>query len=143
MSWRIITEADLAAVLSEEELRLYRERATTADGTDPIAALITNAVHEARDRIRANPDNTLADGVTVPVGMVRRVLILIRQSVLTVCKVPVGEDRQKEAEAAEAYFRDVADGKVSVPQPETATADETPAVRPRPRYNAPPSRPAL
>lgn len=133
--WRAVTEADLATVLDADELVLYRERATSDAGVDPVSALIENAVQEARDRIRAYRENALAPGSTLPPGMIGRCLILIRQRVLTICKINIGEDRRKEAEAAEAYFRDVAKGLVSVPQPETVTPEAAPP-RPRPRYNA-------
>jgi hypothetical protein len=68
--------------------------------------------------------------------MIARCLILIRQRVLTICKVSIGEDRRKEAESAEAYFRDVAKGLVSVPQPETTTTETAPP-KARPKYQAP------
>ena len=96
MSWREITEADLSTVLDGEELASYRERATTDAGVDPVPALILNAAEEARDRIRAWKENRLALGATVPVGMIARCLVMIRQRVLTICKVKIGEDRQKE-----------------------------------------------
>jgi hypothetical protein len=142
MAWRALTEADLLTVLDGQELRLYRQRATSDAGVDPVPALIENAVEEARDRIRANRDNVLAPGSTLPPGMIARALIIIRQRVLTICKVSIGEDRRKEYEAAEDYFRDVAKGTVSVPQPEDVTTEVAPT-RPRPRYNAAPSRPAF
>jgi hypothetical protein len=134
--WRAVTETDLATVLDAEELALYRERATTDAGVDPVPALIENAVQEARDRIRAYRENALAPGSTLPPGMIARCLILIRQRVLTICKVSIGEDRRKEAESAEAYFRDVAKGLVSVPQPETTTTETAPP-KARPKYQAP------
>lgn len=136
MSWRVITEADLSTVLDSEELALYRERATTDAGVDPVPALILNAVEEARDRIRANERNRLALGATVPVGMIARCLVVIRQRVLTICKINIGEDRRKEYEAAETFFRDVAAGKVSVPLPEDAALDVTPE-RAKPKYQSP------
>lgn len=143
MNWVTITEADLATVLDGDELRTYRQRATSPKGVDPVASLIENAVQEARDRIRANQDNkVLAAGSTVPPGMVARVLIIIRQRVLTICKVKVGEDRLKEYESAEAYFRDVAAGRVVVPTPDDAAPEVTPT-RPTARYNPPPARPAF
>ncbi|MES2596069.1 MAG: phage protein Gp36 family protein [Verrucomicrobiota bacterium] len=135
MSWRTVLEADLRTVLDADELRAYRQKATTQSGTDPVPALIENAVQEARDRIRAHEPNELAAGSTVPEGMIARVLVIIRYRVLTICKPDVGEDRRTEYNAAEKYFRDVADGKVSVPQPEGEVSDETPPKRPKPRYN--------
>lgn len=142
MSWRAITEADLLTILDGDEVSLYRERATSDAGVDPISALIENAVNEARDRIRSNRDNVLAAGSTVPAGMIARVLILIRHRLLTVCKISIGEDRRKEYEAAENFFRDVSKGSVAVPQPDDITT-EAAAVKARPRYNAAPSRPSF
>lgn len=133
-TWRELTEADLSSVIDNEELEAYRDRATTDGGVDPLPALIVNAVQECRDRIRANRDNTLAPGDTIPVGMIARCLVMIRHRVLTIIKTPIGEDRRREYEDAMAYLKDVAKGLVSIPQPEEATTEPAPP-KPKPRYN--------
>lgn len=133
-SWRILTEADLMTVIDGEELEAYRERATSAAGNDPIDELIANAVQECRDRIRANRDNRLAPGDTLPAGMVARCLVIIRHRVLTILKVSIGEDRRKEYEDVQSYLRDVAKGLVAVPQPDEVTEEIAPA-KARPSYH--------
>lgn len=132
--WRELTEADLLTVVDNDELEAYRDRATSDAGTDPVPALLANAVHECRDRIRANRDNTLAPGATLPPGMIGRCLVIVRHRVLTIIKAKVGEDRAKEYEDAMAYLRDVAKGLVAVPQPEEASP-EAPPPKARPKYH--------
>jgi len=136
-TWREVTEADLRTVIDNEELELYRERATSPAGNDPFDELILNAVNECRDRIRANRDNKLAAGNTLPNGMIARCLVLIRHRVLTLVKPSIGEDRRREMESTEQYLRDVAKGLVAIAQPDDVTSDETAPVKGKPLYQAP------
>jgi hypothetical protein len=114
--WREITEADVLAVLNATEKQVYL---TAVKGPDQnvFTDLSTSVVNFCRGYIADNPENALAEGVTLPDRVIRPAMHLLRKDLLTRLGREVDEDRRKDASEAIRFFERVADGKVSVEQP--------------------------
>lgn len=122
--WRELTEADVFGVLSEPEAAAYQS-AATGDGQDVLADILRQVVDHCRGYIADNKENKLAEGLTLPERCLRPALHLIRKDLITRLDLEVSEDRRKDASEAIRFFERVADGKVSIEQPEGATDDSS------------------
>jgi hypothetical protein len=114
--WRQITEDDVLGVLNATELSVY-QTAVAGAGQDVLADIILQVVEHCRGYIADNKENTLAEGTTLPLRVMRPALHLIRKDLLTRLDLEVSEDRRRDATEANRFFERVADGKVSVEQP--------------------------
>jgi len=118
--WREITEDDVLSVLNATEKQAYL---TLVKGPEQnvFTDLSTSVVNFCRGYIADNPENALAEGVTLPDRVIRPAMHLLRKDLLTRLGREVDEDRRKDAAEAIRFFERVADGKVSVEQPTGAT----------------------
>lgn len=117
-NWTDLTEASWDGILYPSELALL----------DPATLLreLTKMASEVRTMIASHAPNTLsADPLKIPDGFVGRALLVTRARLLSgIPDYPIDEDRRKQSEAAEAWFREVARGAIR-PQPATdAVANE-------------------
>lgn len=126
MAWRRITEADLAATISQRELDAYR-RSPGADGADPVDALLARTAAMVRGYCRANTAVSLsADPLAVPDSLVSAAADYAAYDILKRMPVPVNEDRRKAREAAVALFEAVASNKMT---PESDGSADSAAAR--------------
>lgn len=127
MAWTSITEAQLEDILAEAELTTLKDFLST-DQVSPVPGIITNAVGLVRGYIRANRQNTLGDGETVPETLVSATLVVARHQLLG--RLPIAslltEPRRQEYTDAMSQLRDVAAGRFAIEQPETPSSETTP-----------------
>jgi len=121
--WRAIVTADVQGVMSAPELSAY-QAAAIATGQDPMADAIASVTDMARGYIADNPANSLAAGATIPERCLLSALHLIRVEILTRVDMEVARDRMDAKRDAIRFFERVADGKVSIEQPDGALDDE-------------------
>ena len=121
--WRAIVTADVQGVMSAPELSAY-QAAAIATGQDPMADAIASVTDMARGYIADNPANSLAAGATIPERCLLPALHLVRVEILTRVDMEVARDRMDAKRDAIRFFERVADGKVSIEQPDGALDDE-------------------
>jgi len=122
--WIDITEASWEGVLSPEELAVL--------STNDITNVLTNLAAEIRTMITTwSPNTVSANPLKIPPGFLRRALIVARDSLLTgIPGYPQDEERKKQTEAANAWFLEVARGKIR-PQPASdAVVNDVPTEHP-------------
>lgn len=124
--WRELTEADVLGVLNALETAAY-QTAAAGDGQDVLADIIGQVVNHCRGYIADNRENKLAAGLTLPERCLRPALHLVRKDLLTRINLEVSEDRRKDASEALRFFERVAEGKVTIEQPDGATDNSSPA----------------
>lgn len=110
--WTDITTATWEGVLHDAELALIDPAALTRE--------LTKMAAEIQTMIASHSTNTVsADPLKIPAGFLGRALILIRNRVLTgIPDYAIDDDRKEQAKQAEAWFLEVARGKIR-PQPAT------------------------
>ena len=118
--WRELTEDDILGVLNASEAAAYQS-AVTGTGQDVLADAITVVVNQCRGYIADNPSNSLATGVTLPERTHLSALHIIRVELLTRLDMEVSEDRRAARRDAIRFFERVADGKVTIEQPDGET----------------------
>lgn len=123
--WTDITTASWEGVLHEAELALIDSAVLTME--------LTKMAAEIQTMIASHSTNTVsADPLKIPAGFVGRALIVVRNRVLTgIPNYTIDDDRKEQGKQAEAWFLEVARGKIR-PQPATdaipnAAAPEVPA----------------
>lgn len=121
MAWRKLTEADLVAALSRDEVEAYRRDFET----DPVPELLSQTANWARGYIRTNglvrmdpTPETLPESCIGPA---------VDYAVVSVVKrlAEPGEARAKAREDAIAFFRDVAAGRNKPEDFDEAPAGQT------------------
>ena len=122
MAWREPTEDDVFAVLNALETAAYNAKAA-AVGQDVMGDALMLVTHFCRGYIADNRENTLAAGMTLPERVIRSAMHLVRKDLLTRLNLEVSEDRRKDAAEAIRFFERVADGKVTLEQPEGVELD--------------------
>ena len=122
MAWRELTEADLAATLSQREVDAYRQ-SSPASGEDPVAGLLARTAEMALGYCRANRALRVpATGRAVPGSLVSACCDWAAYDVLKRQPVPVGEDRRRARDQALELFKAVAAGTVTPEPPEDGAA---------------------
>jgi len=120
MSWRTVTEDDLVAALSQDEVDTYRQSAAN----DPVApqiratvAYVRGVVRSSPTRVKMNPDeSTLPESLILPSMDYLRFSICIRQN------LQANESRTKAYENAVQLFREIRAGQY-VPESDDVTDD--------------------
>ena len=120
--WRELTEADVQGVLNAAEVAAYK-RAAIASGQNPLTDAVRVVVNQCRGDIADNPENRLAEGLTLPERVHLAALHLIRMEMLTRLNIEASSDRAKAATTATRYFERVARGEVKIEQPDGAVED--------------------
>lgn len=119
MSWDTISETDVLARLSRQEVEAYRAQPMDGGTDDPLSEIIAGAVAEARGRIAAHSANRLDDTTTtVPDSVVHHLLAIIRYRLLTRLPLRVTEARRKEYEDALDFLKAIARGEVAIEDPD-------------------------
>ncbi len=122
--WTDITTASWEGILSPEELGIFEEATLNRE--------LTKMAAEIRTMITTwSPNTVSADPLKIPPGFLARALIVVRNRVLTgQPEYPLDEDRKEQGKQAEAWFLEVARGKIR-PQPASdAVANDVPSERP-------------
>lgn len=120
--WRELTEEDVQGVLSEPETAAY-QTAAVAGGQNVLTDVTTTVVNQCRGYIADHPGNELAEGLTLPERVILSALHIIRVELLARLDLEVSKDRMAAKQDAIRFFERVADGKVSIEQPDGATED--------------------
>lgn len=115
--WRELTEDDILGVLNASETAAY-QNAVIAAGQDVLTDAFTAVVNQCRGYIADNPSNSLATGVTLPERTHLSALHIIRVEMLTRLDMEVSEDRRAARRDAIRFFERVADGRVTIEQPD-------------------------
>jgi hypothetical protein len=118
--WRELTEDDILGVLNASETAAYQS-AVAGSGQDVLADAITAVVNQCRGYIADHPGNSLATGVTLPERTHLSALHIIRVEMLTRLDMEVSEDRRAARRDAIRFFERVADGRVTIEQPDGET----------------------
>lgn len=116
MAWRKLTEDDLLAALSRDEVEAYR--ASAGLGGDPVEAQVAATAAFVRGCVRSGGRARLsADAGAVPESLLPAAADYLRWQVLTRQNLPVNESRTRAYEAALALFERVRAGEF-VPEPD-------------------------
>ena len=122
--WRALTEADVLGVLNSPELAAYQS-AAIGSGQDPLADSIATVTAQCRGYIADNPQNTLADGASLPERTHLSALHILRVELLTRLDMEVSKDRLAAKQDAIRFFERVSEGKVGIESPVTPDPEET------------------
>ena len=94
MDWVTLSEADLAATISQREIDAFRQDAST-DGTDAVQALLDRTAATVRVYLASNTAVRLdPDPLAIPPGLVSPACAIAAYDILKRLPVPVGEDRK-------------------------------------------------
>jgi hypothetical protein len=115
--WIIPTRTDLEDVMTALELELAKKHVSITK-VDRVPGILANLVAEIRGNIATWAPNTLsANTAKIPPAFLARAMVLARGRVLTgIPNYTQDDDRKKENEEAETYFRMVARGTIR-PEP--------------------------
>lgn len=118
------------------EFEAYRRIQANEDGSDGdvLPDIMESAVMEARGRIAACKTNSLAEGLTLPEGVIHHVVAIIRYRLLSRIGMTVKESREQEYKDARRFLEEVSRCKVAVPDP--GGADDTKQHWPKPSIKA-------
>ena len=120
MAWRRLTEADLVAALSRDEVEAYRRDFES----DPIPALLSQTAGMVRGYIRTNGLVRMdPEPETLPESVVGPAVDYVAVSVLKRLSVESNETRRQARQDALALFRDIA-GRRSMPEDFDAPPDD-------------------
>ena len=113
MSWREITENDLASTLSQGEIEAFRQDGAQ-DGADAVSRTIALATAKARIYISSNSFIRIGPLGTLPEGVIPAVCDIVAYRLLRRLPVAVGEDRRLAAQKAEEMLEKIANGLLKV-----------------------------
>ena len=135
--WIEVTEADLAATISQSEIEAYR-RSGSHDGRDCVADLLSRTVAVFRSWISCNGAVHLGPPGTIPEGLVSPAMDYAAADLLKRIDRPLNEDRRRARERAEALCEKISQG-VFAPESHTpsGTADDSTRPATAPAFAAP------
>lgn len=111
--WIRITEADLAASLSQGEIDAFRADGPL-DGSDPVERLLALTVSTVRGYISCNGGVRMEPlGTMIPDGLVIPAMDYAAAKVLKRLNVPLSEDRREALRKAEELFDKIARGIIT------------------------------
>ena len=125
MAWRAITESDLTAKVSADELTQIR--ATAAEGTDPVADAVALITERVRGHVAAHPSNVMGPEGMIPGRLVDAAVALLVPAIYgrtAGLLIDLNETRKEAAKSAETLLRDVARGLFAVELPDSPPATE-------------------
>ncbi|MBR4523248.1 MAG: DUF1320 family protein [Kiritimatiellae bacterium] len=118
MDWVTLSEADLAATISQREIDAFRQDAST-DGTDAVQALLDRTAATVRVYLASNTAVRLdPDPLAIPPGLVSPACAIAAYDILKRLPVPVGEDRKNAKDEAMAMLSKIASGQLNVAAPD-------------------------
>jgi phage gp36-like protein len=112
MSWRTLTESDLNATLSAQEVEAFRRSADWA--SDPVEALLTRTAEYVRGYLRQSGVAMSPTAATIPEGLVSPACDYAAYDVLKRMPRDVARDRADARRAAVELFEAVAKGNYKV-----------------------------
>ncbi|GAA5482059.1 hypothetical protein [Haloferula sargassicola] len=126
--WVTVTANDVLGAMTKREREDFATVSTDVEVPDRVTPILADLVAEIRGYITTWSQNTVsADSTKIPQSFRARALDLARARVLaTIPGYDQGEDRRKATEAAESFFKRVADGKIRPEPAEDARANTTP-----------------
>ena len=130
-AWRAPTETDLAAALSQREIDAFRQSPSATGAEDPVRAVLAQNAGEARMACVSNGHVRMGPEGTVPPGLLRAVVAKAAFDVLKRLPVPVGEDRRRAKEDADALLEKVASGRLTPEGDGEDGGDSLPATTPQ------------
>jgi phage gp36-like protein len=113
----------MLGVMNSSEADAY-QAAVTGDGQDPLADATAAVVNQCRGYIADYPLNSLAAGLTLPERCHLSAMHMIRVELLTRLDLEVSADRASAKREAIRFFERVAEGKVTLEQPDTVDTTE-------------------
>lgn len=128
-NWREITEADLAASISQREIDTYRRDGASQDGSDPVERLLASTVALVRGYCAMNGAVRLGPAATIPASLVIPAMDYAMAKLLNRIAVALNEDRRSALRRAEDIFDAIAKGAVT---PESYSEDDSPDEASRP-----------
>jgi hypothetical protein len=120
MSWRAITESDLAGAISGVELAAIRAAALEAGGTDPVATMITMVTNLVRGYV-ARAATLGATGV--PEELISPAADIIAYKLFSRIGREPSNARKQLHDDAMALLKSVASGEFVIAAPSTATSE--------------------
>ena len=109
--WKIVTEADLAATISQREIDVFRRDAQPG-ASDPVEALLERTAARVRIYVASNRAVTMGEYPSVPASLVSTVCDLAAYDILKRFPVDVGADRKAARDAAEGLLKEIASGRI-------------------------------
>jgi len=125
MAWRAATEDDLLASISNAELEAYRAAVTKPGQTDPVTRKLADVTNMVRGYIAANADNVLGLDGTLPDKLIGPAMDYLAVDVIK--RIPrreVSQERSDARKAAIRLFRDVADDKFAIDEPDEPSDEQ-------------------
>lgn len=125
--WTTLTIDDLLSALTSREREDFAKTSVEASVPDRAAPILTDLVAEVRGYIVSHSPNSIsADPTKIPASFKARAVAMARWRLLTTIPgYSPGDARKLEYEKADAFFQDVAKGKI---RPEAADDAITPDV---------------
>ena len=119
MAWITLTEAQVLAALSGAEQAALAAQNTKDSKADPVPAIVTSVVREARSAVRAFQSNQLGPAGTIPDEMQNACLDYARYLILNQLpiKTLLTEQRIQAKKDALELFDKIAAGKRLIEQP--------------------------
>lgn len=130
MSWTTITADAVQSRITDAELVAARTAAIKAGQADPLAEAISRVTQEVRGRVAANASNTLGDGDTIPSECEDAAIAVIIFRLYSRLPITMPQERKDAKDDALAFLRDVADGKVAIVAPATASPQQVTSIAP-------------
>lgn len=132
MEWVTLTEADALSGMTQRERDDFSKTSVGGSVTDRLTPILSNMVAEIRGYITTWSPNTISSNpAKIPPSMKAHAVAMVRWRVLaTIPGYQPGSAREKEFDAAAAYFRDVARGVIRPEPADDAVANPTPPEKP-------------
>jgi len=127
MAWRAISESDLLAKISGDELSALRDAALGDGQPDPVAAAIAQVTDMARGYIMSNPANAIGPAGTVPeriIGACVDILVVDIGSRVAGTILDPNDVRRTAKNNALTLLRDIAANRFAI---EAASGDDAQA----------------
>ena len=131
-NWRTVSETDLSATLSQDEIDTCR-MSGPVDGSDRVAALLLRTVETVRGWISCNGAVKMGPAGTLPIPLISPAMDYAAYDLLKAQAMEVNETRTKARERSERIFEKVATGVItpeSYSEDGEASDDSRPAVSP-------------
>lgn len=131
-TWVTLTENDTLSGMTLKEREDFAKTSVGVTVTDRLAPILTDLVQEIQGMIASRADNPLPPGTAViPAEFKARAVSLARwRTLITIPGYQPGEARKLDYEKADAFFMQVAQGKIR------PRAEATPATTSAGRWNA-------
>lgn len=111
--WVCVTEADLAATISQSEIDAFRQDGAL-DGTDPVERLLALTVSTVRGHISCNGGVRMEPlGGKIPEGLVIPAMDFAAAKILKRLNIPLSDDRRDALRKAEELFDKIATGVIT------------------------------